>query len=296
MTCVALRPASLKMPARVQRVSEKTEQFPRSTTIPKQSPVFWVGQKDRYLRQLLIRGIENLTGRRLLTYYANRFHNAQINQRDCDYFVELFGDVKGAPCDLFIETPGGETDATEGLVRLIRNLAPDLRVIVPNAAKSNGTLLSLAAREIVMGPSSELGPIEPHLANIPSTVLMEPEMAQQNFPLHKLGTYAYQHSKQIAFDLLSSGMMASRTRKDVEAVVEKLASRDTYKSHGAVIDHQEASNLGLSICYLPDGDEVWARIWLLYCMYDFDTHRSGLLKIYEGRSRSTQVPLSPATS
>lgn len=276
-------------------MSEKTEQFPRSSVIPKQSPVFWVGQKDRYLRQLLIRDIEALTDRRLLVYYANRFHNAQINQRDCDYFVELFGDVNGAPCDLFIETPGGETDATEGLVRLLRNLAPDLRVIVPSAAKSNGTLLSLAAKEIVMGPPSELGPIEPHLANIPSSVLMQPEMAQQNFPLHKLGTYAYQHSKQIAFDLLSSGMMASRTRKEVEAVVEKLASRDTYKSHGAVIDHQEASNLGLSICYLPDGDEIWSRIRLLYCMYDFDTHRSGLLKIYEGRARSTQVQSSPAT-
>lgn len=276
-------------------MGERTEQFPRSSDIPRQSPVFWVGQKDRYLRQLLIRDIEALTERRLLVYYANRFSNAEINQRDCDYFVELFGDVNGAACDLFIETPGGETDATEGLVKLLRNLAPDLRVIVPKAAKSNGTLLSLAASEIVMGPPSELGPIEPHLAKIPSSVLMQPEMAQQNFPLHKLGTYAYQHSKQIALDLLSSGMMASRPPKEVEQVVEKLAGRDTYKSHGAVIDHREASDLGLNICYLPDGDEVWSRIWLLYCMYDFDSHRSGLLKIYEGRGRSTQIKALPAT-
>ena len=284
------------MQTRVPLVSEKTEQFPRSSVIPKQSPVFWVGQKDRYLRQLLIRDIEELTGRRLLVYYASRFHNAQINQKDCDYFVELFGDLNGEACDLFIETAGGETDATEGLVKLLRNLTSDLRVIVPKAAKSNGTLLSFAAKEIVMGPPSELGPIEPHLANIPSSVLMQPEMAQQNFPLHKLGTYAYQHSKQIAFDLLSSGMMASKAREDVEAVVDKLAGRDTYKSHGAVIDHQEASDLGLTICYLPDGDKIWSRVWLLYCMYDFDSHRSGLMKIYEGRARSTQVQASSSTS
>ena len=273
-----------------------TEQFPRSSEIPTQSPVFWVGQKDRYLRQLLIRDIETLTERRLLVYYANRFSNAEINQRDCDYFVELFGDVNGVACDLFVETPGGETDATEGLVKLLRNLAPDLRVIIPKAAKSNGTLLSLAAKEIVMGPPSELGPIEPHLANIPSSVLMQPEMAQQNFVLHQLGKYAYQHSKQIAFDLLSSGMMASSTSEEVKAVVEKLAGRDTYKSHGAVIDHREASDLGLSVCYLPDGNEIWSRIWLLYCMYDFDSHRSGLLKIYEGGARSTQIKAPPATS
>ncbi|MDE0060490.1 MAG: hypothetical protein OXI22_07130 [Defluviicoccus sp.] len=45
--------------------------------------------------------------------------------------------------------------------------------------------------------------------------------------------------------------------------------------------------------YLPDGDEIWSRIWLLYCMYDFDTHRTGPQKIYEGRSRSTQI-VAPA--
>ena len=270
------------------------EQFPRSSSIPSQSPIFWVGQKDRYLRQLLIHDIEVLTGRRLLVYYANRFLGAEINQRDCDYFVELFGDVNGAACDLFIETSGGNTDATEGLVLLLRSLAPDLRVIVPKAAKSNGTLLSLAAREIVMGPPSELGPIEPSLAGIPSSVLMEPQMAQQNFVLHKLGTFAYEHSKQIAFDLLSSGMMASQASEEVQAAVDQLAGRHIYKSHGSVINHQEALKLGLNICYLPDGDEIWSRIWLLYCMYDYDSHRTGLQKIYEGRSRSTQIESPPA--
>ncbi len=164
-----------------------TEYFPRSSTIPSQSPAFWVGQKDRYLRQLLIRDIEALTERRLVVYYANRFLDAQINERDCDYFVELFGDVDEDPCDLFIETRGGETDATEGLVHILRNLAPDLRVIIPRAAKSNGTLLSLAAKEIVMGPPSELGPIEPSFDGIPTSVLREPEFAKGNFPLHKLG-------------------------------------------------------------------------------------------------------------
>ena len=120
-------------------------------------------------------------------------------------------------------------------------------------------------------------------------------MAQQNFALHKLGTFAYEHSKQIAIGLLSSGMMASKTPEEVKAVVDQLAGRDIYKSHGSVINHQEALNLGLNICYLPDGDDIWSRIWLLYCMYDYDSHRMGLQKIYEGRSRSTQIESSPAT-
>ena len=172
---------------------------------------------------------------------------------------------------------------------MLRNLTPDLRVIVPNAAKSNGTLLSLAAAEIVMGPPSELGPIEPSLDGIPSSVLAAPEIAKQNFPLHKLGEFEHQYSKQVATELLSSGMMADRSPEDIEKVVEQLAGRSTYKSHGSVIDHEEATRLGLNVRYLSDGDELWDRIWLLYCLYDHDMHRSGLLKIYEGRARSTQI-------
>jgi hypothetical protein len=56
----------------------RDEKFPRSDSLPIQSPLFWVEQKDRYLRQLLIRDIEALTERRLVVYFANRYENAQI--------------------------------------------------------------------------------------------------------------------------------------------------------------------------------------------------------------------------
>jgi hypothetical protein len=42
-------------------VNHRSEKFPRATELPTQSPLFWVEQKDRYLRQLLIRDIEELT-------------------------------------------------------------------------------------------------------------------------------------------------------------------------------------------------------------------------------------------
>jgi hypothetical protein len=109
-------------------VTERSEKFPRSLDLPSQSPLFWVEQKDRYLRQLLIRDIEELTHRRLVVYFANRFENAQIDPRDCSFFTELFGDVGSEPVDLLLETIGGGTDATEGLITLLQNLATDLRV------------------------------------------------------------------------------------------------------------------------------------------------------------------------
>jgi ClpP class serine protease len=76
-----------------------------------------------------------------------------------------------------LETNGGGTDPTEGLITLIQNLTSDFRVVVANAAKSNGTLLGLAAKSIVMGASSELGPIEPLVQGIPCTILTQPQIA-----------------------------------------------------------------------------------------------------------------------
>jgi hypothetical protein len=64
--------------SRRRAVNQRNEKFPRSTELPLQSPLFWVEQKDRYLRQILIRDIEELTKRRLVAYFANRFENAQM--------------------------------------------------------------------------------------------------------------------------------------------------------------------------------------------------------------------------
>ena len=229
-------------------------------------------------------------------YYARRVVEALIKPSDCAYFVELFGDILGEPVDLLVETPGGDTDATEAIVRLLQTLNFDLRVVVPSAAKSNGTLLSLLAREILMGPCSELGPIEPSLSGIPCSVLVDPEMAKTNFPLHKLGKDALENSKKLAGELLKKGMMKSKTDEEVNCVVEALAGRDVYKSHGSVINHRAATELGLNVAYFPEGDELWSKIWFLYCMYEHDLRRDGSIKIYEGRSRSTQIAKAPKTA
>lgn len=264
------------------------EHFPRSTDLPPQSPLFWVEQKDRYLRQLLIRDIEALTGRRLVVYFGNRFENSMIDTRDSTFMVELLSDIGSEPVDLLLEVIGGVTDATEALIAVIQNQVSDFRAIVVHSAKSNGTLLCLAANSIVMGAPSELGPIEPAVNGIPATILSEPQVATTNFVLHKQGVYALNQSKTIAGKLLLSGMMAKR-EEDILEVVGKLSSRDTYPSHGSVIHHREATSLGLNVEYLPPGNPIWERLWLLHCMYDYDCRKSKFLKVFEGRSRSMAV-------
>ena len=265
------------------------DRFPRTVDLPSQSPLFWVEQKDRYLRQLMIRDIEALTGRRLFVYFGNRLENAQIDARDPSFIYEMLGDLNGSPFDLLLEVTGGFTDSTEAIISLIKSLSADFRVVIANAAKSNGTMLALASSSIVMGPASELGPIEPSLGGIPCTILSDPKVADQNFVLHKQGIFALQQSKTLAETLLSNGMLKGRGVDVIKNVVDILSSRDKFASHGSVIDHHEAASLGLKVDYLADNDEIWKRIWLLYCMYEFDCRKARYLKVFEGNARSTAV-------
>ena len=195
------------------------EKFPRGLGLPEQSPLFWVQQKDRYLRQLLIRDIEAETGRRLVVYFANRYlDNSDINIGDVGCFQELVGDLAGAPTDLLINTSGGQTDATEAIVSLLKASVGDLRTIVPHSAKSNGTMICLASNQIVMGAPSELGPIDPSLNNVPTSILAEPTVAASNFALHRLAIFAISQTKRLATELLTNGMMKGHPKEKIDSM------------------------------------------------------------------------------
>ena len=94
----------------------------------------------------------------------------------------------------------------------------------------------------------------------------------------------------MATDILKRGMMHGKTDAEVDDVINKISSSAGYKSHGAVIDHSEAKQLGLSVDYLPPDDDLWRRLWLLYCLYDYDSKAKNLGKIFEGSKYSIGRP------
>ncbi len=265
--------------------------FPRGTEPPRQSPLFWVTEKDRYLRQLLLRDLEERWQRRQLVYFTRCDSNAQIDIDDDRLLAELLTDCGSEPVDLHLETNGGYTDAAEKLISLLAPYRGSLRVIVPRRAKSNGTLLALAAQEIVMGAVSELGPIDPNIAlgpgqSVPAQFVLQ---APQADPIiQQIAAYAVGQTQKLATQLLSTGQMSARPR-DVAQAVDALSSRNTYPSHGSVIDPEEAKRLGLNVTVLPTSSDEWKAIWLLRCMYEFDARRAGVVKIFEGRSLSNSV-------
>ncbi len=107
------------------------ERFPRSGEPPQQSPKYWVKEKDRYLRQLLIRDIEAVTKRPLVVFFSQL--DQQINHTDPDDLSEILLGVKEKEVDLFIQTPGGNVDATEKIISILRQRLTAYRVIVPRS-------------------------------------------------------------------------------------------------------------------------------------------------------------------
>jgi hypothetical protein len=273
------------------------EQFPRSTALPTQSPLYWVAEKDRYLRQLLIRDIQSITGRTLLVYFAAFDPRAQITHGDDVYFSEMLRDAKAnSPVDLLIETTGGFTDPTEKIAAILRVHIADLRVVVPCRAKSNGTLLALVGNVVLMGPSSELGPADPFIQIAPNNAVPAHYIlgAQNADPIFSQAAKdAIKQTEKLARSLLETGMMKGRPSAEIDAVVHALASRDHYHSHGSVIDADEAERLGLNVLKLTADNELWQRIWLLRCMYEHDANKSQTLKLFEGPSISNRLRAAP---
>lgn len=263
--------------------------FPRTTTLPKQSPLFWVTHKDRYLRQQLIRDIQETTDRDLIVYFTDTDRSSlQIDGGDDQYLVELLTACKRGRVDLLLETPGGFTDATEKVCSVLRALAPDLRVIVPRRAKSNGTVIALTGNNILMSSSSELGPIDPSFNGIPVDFVLNAPAGSFDAITYQVALTGKKQTEKLATQLLATGMMSDR-QADIPEVIAKLASRDHYHSHGSVIDVDEASSLGLNVTKLALEDDLWGRIWLLRTMYAYDAGIYGYGKIFEGEFVSSAI-------
>lgn len=264
--------------------------FPRSKELPTQSPLFWVSHKDRYLRQLLIKDIEEETGRRLIVYFTDCDRTlAQIDPGDDVYFAELLRSCGKGPVDLLLETNGGMTDATEKICSLLRQSVKDLRVIVPRRAKSNGTVIALCGSEILMGIESELGPIDPSINNVPVEFVLNAPAGTMNVIDVQVAQSFRSQTRKLATNLLSTGMMKGRSVPEIEDVIEKLATRDHYHSHGSVIDSNEATALGLCVKSYGIDDPLWQKIWLLRTMYQYDCGQNGYAKLFESDKVSTAV-------
>jgi ClpP class serine protease len=75
--------------------------------------------------------------------------------------------------DIVLHTPGGLVLASYQSAHAIRLHQGKVTVYVPHYAMSGGTLIALAAGEIVMEEHAVLGPVDPQLGEYPAVSLIK---------------------------------------------------------------------------------------------------------------------------
>jgi ClpP class serine protease len=152
------------------------------------------------------------------------------------------------PLDIVIHTPGGLMLAALQIAQAIRGHKSKVSVFVPHYAMSGGTLIALAADEIVMCKHSVLGPIDPQVGQSPAASLIkvaeEKPIARtddQTLVMADVGRKAISQLKQAASELLQRQLPADKA----EALAEKL-STGTW-THDFPIWANTARELGLPV-------------------------------------------------
>jgi ClpP class serine protease len=159
------------------------------------------------------------------------------------------------PLDLVLHTPGGLVLAALQVAKAVREHKAKVTVFVPHYAMSGGTLIALAADEIVMCKHSVLGPIDPQLGQSPAASLIKVteekpvgRIDDQTLVLADVGRKAIAQVKQAASELLERRLPAEQAR----ALAEKLTA-GTW-THDYPIWASTAKSLGLPVSTdMPNG-------------------------------------------
>ena len=158
------------------------------------------------------------------------------------------------PIDIVLHTPGGLVLAALQIARAVREHKSKVTVFVPHYAMSGGTLISLAANEIVMSKHAVLGPIDPQLGESPAASLVK--VAEQK-PIGRVddqtliqadvGRKAIAQVKQAATDLL-----IGRIPEDKAVALAEKLSTGTW-THDYPIFAPTAKEVGLPVSTnIPD--------------------------------------------
>lgn len=199
-----------------------------------------------------------------------------INEDDMQGFMEVVHGTSGGDLDLILHTPGGSPDATAAIVSYLRSKFDNIRVIVPHAAMSAGTMLACASDLIIMGKHSFLGPIDPQIQlqtplgfrSVPAQAILDqfekakvqcedpkklapwlPILNQYGPTLLIESQNALDLSKKLVSEWLEIYMFKGRVdaKELSDDIAGKLSNHNEFKSHGYHISLDQAKAMKLNV-------------------------------------------------
>lgn len=208
-------------------------------------------------RMRAIRAIEQAHGSRLITMIHRQERRSllgfsvarHIDLEDAQTIIAAIKETpRDMPIDLVLHTPGGLVLAAMQIARAVEAHPAKVTVYVPVYAMSGGTLIALAADEIVMGEFSVLGPIDPQIAGFPAASIAKvpkikpiEQVFDLTLVLADVSEKALEQVKRGAVELLTPQMEEGAAR----ALAEKLAGG--HWTHDYALTAEEARSLGLPV-------------------------------------------------
>lgn len=266
------------------------------------------------VRRSYIKKLSDLTGRNVICYYSGwlqkpGFSQSAINDDDKNGFMATIHNLdRTKGLDLILHTPGGDVAATESIVDYLRKMfGDDIRVIVPQIAMSAGTMIACAAKKVVLGKQSNIGPIDPQLGGIPAHgVVDEFNRAKKEItsdpstlPLWQqiVGKYhptflgacehAIQLSNSLVHEWLITGMLKNMDDADAaqraDEIVTKLNNYTDTKTHSRHIHAETAKEIGLIVENLEDDPNLQDLVLTVHHSFQHTLASSSAIKIIENQ-------------
>ena len=157
------------------------------------------------------------------------------------------------PIDLILHTPGGLVLATEQIARALIRHRAKVTVFVAHYAMSGGTMLALAADEIIMDENAVLGPVDPQLGNMAAASVLQvieqkpiAEIDDQTIIMADLSKKAIAQVQRFVRTLLEDEIPKPKIDpENIEEIIDLLTTGKI--THDCPITVEEASKIGLPI-------------------------------------------------
>ncbi len=311
-----------------ERVQEKLNRLsPRIPDIMRELQAGATGERQR---QAAIESIEKKRKSRLVCYTAFvEAPGSEIGPGDIVPLAQVLDGIgQTERLDLMLHSPGGDANTAEKIIDMCRkHCTESFRVIVPNMAKSAGTLVVLGADQVTMGYLSELGPIDAQVL-MPVGGIMQ-QLSAQSFieardeledkvaqaikegeppdaylqQLALLNPAFVKHCERLmglAMDMAKKWMAKYMLRGQPQATrkagltAKALSSTSRYFTHGRYISGEELKNatgIHLEIELLSQDDPLWEMITELYVRTEIYMRSTPpLVKLIE--SSTLSIPFS----
>lgn len=246
------------------------------------------------IRNKYLKDLSSFTGRDTIIY-ATRWTSGDappnlvsITDEDIHAFMEAVSGLKCENLDLIIHSGGGSAEATDAIVSYLRQKFKHIRIIIPQAAMSAGTMLSCSADVIVMGKQSSIGPIDPQfilqtavgVQAIPAHAILEQfKKAQEdcsanpknlNSWLPMLSQYGpallvrcqdqIDFGKELVGNWLKAYMFKEEGTEIPDKIAEYLSNHGNFKTHGKHISIEKAMEIGLKIEQLESNQDFQDKV------------------------------------